>query len=809
MKMTLWQDFRYAARSLHRHTVLSLTVLATLTLGIGVNAAVFTLINADALRPHVNKDPDSFLRVHAAYTKDPTHPGYPGKVTLEDYLAFKGDARSCDLAALAQFDAQLGQSDPVRVRALLVTSNFFSVYGLERPLLGRLLQPADYPGASPVVVLSEELWRNRFGADTQIVGKVIHFNDQPLTIIGIAPMPFAGRISRANAWVPYTLQPYLQPDANLLKPSDADWLTVVGRLKPGFSRPEASAELTVVASQQDRIHPKRKTTITVTDGSWFQEPDHHDLALWVIPLIIGTLTLVTLVACANVITLLLSRATARQQEIAVRLALGAGRMRLIRMLLTETLLLAFASGLASFYLVYQLPPVVYRFINAQPADFPLDPDWRVFWYLSGVTLLAGVFSGLTPALMSLKFDVSEALKGRQSLFGRTQGKARLRGLLIGAQVAISFVLLSGAGLFLRTYQQMVKLDPGFESRQVLASLMLTKGQGPARRSWAAFHRTLAQRVGALPGVQSVAFASALPFAIRETIEVQYSNRPAHEVLTNEVSPEFFDTFGIPIVLGRAFERSDKPVGEGTAPVVVSQELVRQFWGRENPLGKTLRTSDDDVLEVVGVARDTSAQRIGAPDRPLIYQSWNPDARPYTPLVRFVGNPGTLSRAVTAWFGEMAPGASIATGTIQSYMDEPLGLLWSLQILIGILGAIALALSVIGIYGVVTFAVSRRTKELGIRIALGAQKRDIFRSVLGNGARPIVVGLLAGLLLALAVSPVLARVFQVARSSFPVNVRDPLAYAGVAVLLAVAALAGMLSPARRATQVDPLVALRYE
>jgi len=244
-------------------------------------------------------------------------------------------------------------------------------------------------------------------------------------------------------------------------------------------------------------------------------------------------------------------------------------------------------------------------------------------------------------------------------------------------------------------------------------------------------------------------------------------------------------------------------------VVVSQELVQQFWGRENPLGKTLRTSDDDVLEVVGVARDTSAQRIGTPDRPLIYQSWNPDARPYTPLVRFVGDPGTLSRAVTASFGEMAPGASIATGTIQSYMDEPLGLLWSLQILIGILGAIALALSVIGIYGVVTFAVSRRTKELGIRIALGAQKRDIFRSVLGNGARPIVVGLLAGLLLALAVSPVLARVFQVARSSFPVNVRDPLAYAGVAVLLAVAALAGMLSPARRATKVDPLVALRDE
>ncbi len=229
----IWQDLRYAARSLRRHSVLSVTVLCTLTLGIGLNTAVFTLINADTLRPHVEKDPDSFLRVHAAYTKEPTHPGYPGKVTLDDYLAFAGNARSCDLSAVAQFDAQLGQGDPARVRALLVTSNFFFVYGLERPLLGRLLQPADYSAASPVVVLSEELWRNRFGADPQILGKVIHFNDQPLTIVGVTPTPFAGRISRANAWLPYTLQPYLQPDENLLKSGDADWLTVVGRLKRG------------------------------------------------------------------------------------------------------------------------------------------------------------------------------------------------------------------------------------------------------------------------------------------------------------------------------------------------------------------------------------------------------------------------------------------------------------------------------------------------------------------------------------------------------------------------------------------------
>jgi predicted permease len=803
-----WLDLRYAVRSLRKHALLSSAVFVTLTLGIGLNTAVFTLINADDLRPPVDKDPDSFLRVHAAYTKDPANPGFPHKLTLQDYLAFRDNARSCDLAGSAQFSAQLGEDDAANVRGWLVTCNSLSVYGVERPMLGRLLQPEDCSAPNPIIILSEDLWRSGFGADPQIVGKVVHLDDQPVTVIGVIAAPF-GRKFGVKAWLPYTLATYLKFEE--LEMADAASVRVTGRLKPGFSRQDVSAELGLIASQQDSLHPGRRTAVTVTDGSWFQEPEHHELARWLIPLIIGTLTLGTLIACMNVITLLLSRASARQQEIAVRLALGAGRMRLIRMLLTETLLLASAAGLTSLYLAYRLPPILYRFMAGQSDGLSLEPDWRVFWYVAGITLLAGGLSGLTPALMSLKFDLSEALNGRQRLFGSNSGRGRLREAMVGAQIAISFLLLAGAGIFLRTYQQAANLDARFETRQVLAAPMqrLIKDQVPAPRSWSGFHRTLAQRIGALPGVQSIAYASALPFDVRERIEVQQAGQPAREVATYAVSPEFFATCGIPVVRGRALTRTDSTAGNAVSHVVVSQELVREFWGGENPLGRTLRTPDGDLLEVVGVARDTRAQRLGEPDKPLIYQPWKPDSRPYVPLVRFVGDPATLSRAIAAACREMVPGASVHTGTIQSWMDGQLDPLWSLEVFVGTLGALVLALAVIGIYGVVSFAVSRRIRELGIRIALGAQKKDILLTVFGYGVRPVVAGLLAGILLALVVSPVVARLFQLARAPFTVDTLNTLAYAGAAVLVAVVALAAMLGPARRATKVDPMVALRYE
>src|SRR5262245_36939857 len=459
----LWEDLRFSVRSLRKHALLSTVVIATLTLGVGFSAGIFTLINAIYLRAKVDRDHDSFAEVYSVYTNDPTRPGRPGRTTLEDYLAFRDRAKSLGkLAAHAGVEAPLGNDDPAETRAQLVTSNFFSLYDLERPLMGRLLEPEDCSEARPVVVLSDRLWRDRFASDPQIIGKVIHFNSQPVTVVGVAP-GFAGGGNRAKAWFPYTLESYLKLGANLLKPGEAAWLNVEGRLNPGFSHEEAGVELRLLASQQDRLHPGRNSAHIVTDGSWVQNPGLRNRMIWIVALIMGVLTILVLIICTNVTTLLLARAAARRQEIAVRLALGAGRMRLVRMLMTEILLLASVAGLASLYFTYHLPGALMIWISGGAPDLSIDfslaPDWRVFGYLMLVTLFAATLAGLAPTFQSLKVNLSDSLKGRQSTPG---GGSWLRGTLIGAQVALSFVLLFGPWADVLNIEKIFGPNPGFE-----------------------------------------------------------------------------------------------------------------------------------------------------------------------------------------------------------------------------------------------------------------------------------------------------------------------------------------------------------
>src|SRR6266545_639220 len=819
----LWRDLRYAARNLRKHALLSTVVIATLTLGIGISAGVFTLINAIAFRAPVDKDYDTFIRIYSAYTKDPARPGLaPGAATLEDYLAFRDRAKSLGaVAGWAQFFAPLGQDDTSETRALFVTDNFFALYDPEQPLLGRLLQPADFAAANPVIVLSERIWRDRFAADSQIVGKVAHFNGQPVTIVGVAPT-FAGQIEGADAWVPYTLQTYLHGGDDLLRPGEDGWLTVEGRLQPGFTRRQVATELALLAGQQDSLHPGRKTTLTVTDGSIFERPESRASAVWLFPIMVGLLNFIVLLACANVATLLLSRADARQQEIAVRLALGAGRLRLFRMLLMEPLLLAAAAGLASLYFAYRLPGVLVAWLGDpqyhQTADFSLRPDWRVFAYLALITLFAGALAGLAPALQSLKVNLSESLKGRQPLFGAATGGTRLRGFLVGAQVALSLVLLVGAVLSVRAYRRMSAADPGYDTRQVILARVKARSKVWEQRSRSGFKptpaqrllaaRLLAQRLEALPGVQSVAYTNWRPLFNTATFDVQVSGQPMRRVVMSEVSAGFFTTMGIPIVSGRELRESDPHCGTGNCPVVVSEELARRFWPGVSPLGMELRYPRGARFEVVGVSRDVSTQRLGGRDGPTLYLPLAPIDSPFLfPLVRFTGDRAAMAQSIASAIRELSPELSIEARTIQSRMDEVLGVFRRLETLVSLLGAIAVALAVIGIYGVVSFAVSRRTKEMGIRIALGAQKRDIYVAVLGAGARPVVLGLLVGLSLAWTGAAAQTRAMQDAPVAM--NTLDPLTFAVAALLMAAVALAAMLGPARRATRVDPIQALREE
>jgi predicted permease len=805
------QDLRFAVRSLRKHARLSIAVIVTLILGIGISTGIFTYYNADVLRARVDKEFDSFAQVYTAYTTDPLRPGQPGDTTLEDYLAFRDQAKSLGkLAAYGDFVAPLGQDDPVSVPSLLVSANFFMLYDLEKPLMGRLLQPEDCSGASPVVVLSEWLWRNRFAADPAIVGKLVHCNGQPVTVVGVAPK-FVG-MNGARAWFPYTLETYLKAGDKLLRPGEVAWLRVAGRLNPGFSHRDAAAELRLIASQQNQLHPGRMTTLTVTDGSAIQHPvgtNREDSRL-VFTVLVGALIFIVLIVCVNVTTLLLARAAARRQEIAVRLALGAGRLRLIRMLLTETFLLATLAGLASFYLAYHLPDLLMRWLRpANELDtwpWSLAPDWRVFVFLTLVTLLAAIMAGLQPALQSLKVNLSEMLKGRQSSLGGGRG-SKLYGLLIGAQIALSFFLLYGAGLFVSAAQQGAGFEPGFETRQVLWAELLMRSRATEQRNWGALHRALTERLAALPEVQSVAYSNR-SFKDLWVTDVQLPGQRLRPVEINPVSSNYFTTLGIPILSGRALRESDLPSGQGVCSVVVSQQLVRAFWPDENPLGQTLRDSAGNVFEVVGVARDISSRRLGGLDDPTIYLPANLNGNsPAQPFVRFSGDQAALARFVTAAALELAPELSAEVGTIQSVRQERLELLRRYTQLIVLLCAIAVILAVIGIYGVVAFAVTQRTRELGIRLALGAQKKDIYHAVLGASGRPVAIGLLIGLVVTVTTFSALAPLSR--NVGFTLNASDPIAYALTAILLAGVALLAMLIPARRATKIDPMNALRQE
>jgi predicted permease len=570
----------------------------------------------------------------------------------------------------------------------------------------------------------------------------------------------------------------------------------------------------LLANQQDRLHQGRTTSVTVTDGSMIQEPEHRDAMMLVFAVILGSLIIFVLIVCVNVMTLLLARAAARRQEIAVRLALGAGRVRLIRMLLAETFLLAASAGLASFYLAWRIPEVLARWLTRPGGEtiYSLAPDWRVFGYLALVTLLAGAMAGLTPALQSLKVNLSEMIKGRQSMPGGGKG-SWLYGLLIGAQVALSFFLLCGAGLFVSVAQKAASFDPGFETRQALEAGLYVQRTGMEPRDWDDLYRALTDRITAMPGVQSVAYSYRFLFSRGSWVDdVQTPGQPLRQAEINSVSSNYFATLGIPIVSGRAISENDPPCEKATGrticAVVISQRLAREFWPGANPLGQTLRTPQGYTFEIVGVARDVSSVKMGGLDGPLIYPplSLNSSYPPH-PIVRFSGDGAALARAIAAAVRELAPELVVEVETIESTREERTKDIWRQTRLVVVLSAMALILAVIGIYGVVAFAVSRRTKEMSIRIALGAGSKDVYRAVLGASGRPIAIGLSIGLAMSVAtwsaVAPLLRDV------EFIVNVLDPIIYAMTAILLVGAALAAMLGPARRATRVDPMMVLRNE
>ena len=808
----LLQDVRFAFRLIQRSPLLSSAVVLTLALGIGLDTAVFTAVNGMILRARVEKDPDTFVQLVHQYSGKFEEPwGHTFSATIDNYRAYQAHTHSLDkLAVWTSVHATMGDSASADLD-LLVSCNFFSLYGLERPKIGRLFRDDECstPGSAPVVVISEEMWRRRFAADPQVIGKVIFLNRRPFTVVGVTPAHFSGLL-KSGLWIPWTMQPFFGGD-DLYRHSNVPWLVVEGRLKPGYSKSAAQAELNVIATQQDRLQPGRKTTVLLTNGSFAQNPAERWNTFWIVLLWLGTVTLVLLMVCTNVTTLLLSRAAARRQEIAIRLSLGAGRIRLVRMLLTESLILATAAGLISAYLAYYVPGVVASLIPDAP-NYPVRPDLTVFAYLAGVTLLAAAFSGIAPVTESWKLDLSSSLKGHESLHGSGTRKWRFRDLLVAAQVALSTVLLVVTGLVARVQYSMSSTEPGFETRQVLLVPLSVRVPPYTPDSAWSFYRNLEQRVRALPGVQSAAYSDHAPFwgddegpdAAEEVRLPGQARGSGRRAALNTVSTGYFDTLRIRIMRGRPFRPSDITAEKAAPVAIVSEALARTLWPHDDPVGKVIEQGPREKLQVVGVARDTRSASYGAAaDGPVVYRLQDPRSFGGPLLVRFQGDAAAIQRAFANTVRDLDRQAIGVPRTLRSMVDDMVSRFWVLIQLVLILGILAVFLAVLGIYGVVTFAVSRRTRELGIRMALGATRRDIVRLVFTSAMRPVLEGLLAGLLLSLGGSLVLSRVLFGARSW------DPVVYLTVSVVLAASALAAMCGPVLRAAGSEPMQALRQD
>jgi predicted permease len=792
-------DVRLGVRTLSRGPLLAAAVVLTLTFGIGLNASLFTFLNALLFRAEVSKEPASFLHVATAYR---IH-GQDSKVSavsLGDYEAYRGAAAgAAELAAFASSRAWLGQDESEVVAANMVTCNYFAVFGMAAPKVGRFFHSGECGAGEPVVLLSDVIWRDRFGSDTQILGRVVHLNRQPFTVVGIVPVALTPRRFEA-VWIPLSAQPLVEPQRDHLGDRSAPWLALAGRLGPGISRAQVQAALRVAAVQQDRLHPGRTTRLDVTDGSVASRDGAR--LYWNLAFLMGAATLVLLAVCANVAMLRLSRADSRRREMAIRLSLGAGRTRLLRMLLTESLLLSAAAGALSLWIVYHVPEVIYRLLTGFPAPYSMAPDWVAFAWLAAVTTVTGVVAGLAPAAEALKVDLTSSMKGGSGAFA-AGGRSRTRNSLVAVQAAISLVLLVLAGTVVEANRKFVPIDPSLDTRHL--SMTWLPQHGYTRERAVSFYRGLNERLRAMPGVISTAFADEAVQGDIDFVTLPGKNSPRLPVSRRMVSPDYFQTLGLPILAGRGFLSADEQAEAGPV-AVVSRRLAAVMWPGQHAIGKTLLDIDGGVVEVVGVTGDLAASFYNSADTQL-YRPLPPTLRGAQLVVRFHGEARPVAGAIANLARDLDDKMVPATYTFQAFFERQTKGLVTLVRIATALGVATLLLSIAGVSGVVSYAVNRRTRELGVRTACGATGADLFRLVILSGAKPVALGLAVGACFAIGASFGLSDIFR--RASVRMEPADPIVFGASALLLLAAALVAMFGPARRAATADPVQALRQE
>ena len=804
----LLHDIRYAWRMLAKNPGFAALAILTLALGIAANTTIFSWINATILDPipGITDTSDLVTVMRGERSEHPTPPfSYPDYVDLRERSA----AFSGLLAYHDDFVSLTGTAKPERVYGALISANYFEVLGV-KPILGSVFLPAEEekPGRTPSVIISYGLWQRHFGGDPSIVGKPIQLNRQLCTVVGVAPQDFQGCKSglRTDLWAPLVYR------GDQVNERGSYWLNVLGRLKPGVDRRQAEVELDMqmrrIAEQYPESH---RGPNQITLDPLYRSPFGANVYLYKsLPMLLALATVLLLLACANVANLLLVHSVARRREIAIRLSLGAGRFRLIRQLLVESLILALAGGSIAMLLTLWTAGSFASFFP--PADLPLTlngrADHSVLLAAFAITLLTAVIFGTLPALRVSKLAPVEVLKDESGSVSSGPHKSRLASALVTAQISLSLLLLICAGLFVRTLQIAQAQDPGFNPERVLLASYDLQPAGYSREQGIAFDRDLLSRLQALPGVESATLAdfSPLSFTIHTNI-VQVDGyvpqlRESMEISRANVGPDYFRTMRTSIVAGREFSPQDSQESQPVA--IVNQAFVDRYWPGRDPVGKRINTYGR-WFTVIGVAQNAKYRRLVYPDEPVIYL---PLYQAYYGLViihaRVSGDPRAFAGAVEKTVHGLNPELPLFNvTTLRSSMQ--LGSIFErlAGTFAGAFGLLALLIAAVGIFGVVDYTTRQRTREIGVRMALGARPADVLGMVLTQGLKLTLTGLCLGLALSLALTRFIRSML------FGVTEMDGLTIVTVSILLCAVTLAACYLPARRAAKVNPITALRYE
>jgi len=804
------RDVRFALRSLRRSPAFTLVAVFCLALGIGANAAIFSVVNAVLLRPLPYTEPDRLVGVNEKLST-----GGQGSVSVANFrdwrelgTGFEALAAWQSLSLNFQGTAEQATAEPERIQAVAATANLFSVLGA-RPLRGRTFAEGDdAPGREPVALVSEKLWRTRFGGDPALIGRALRLDGTAYTVIGVMPasFDFPANGTGTDAWTLYTL-PSQQGRAR-----GSHFLSVVGRLRNGVSMQQALVQLQEVAARLEREFPQeqagRSVLVTPLRDTVVGRSRRALLIL------LGSVALVLLIACANVANLLLARAAVRRREVAIRLALGASRTRLVRQFLVESLVLALAGAVFGALLArWSLSLLGPLAESALPISGGIPLDGRVFGFLLLASLISGLAFGIVPALQASKEDVRDTLSDAGAKTTSSGRQQRFRNALVVLEIALSLVLLIGAGLLMRGFVNLSGTAPGLVAENVLTAHVAIPAAQLDGSALKIFHPLL-ESLRRIPGVRSAAVVSMLPIQDAWTngsylVEGRPAPPPGKDFIAEYrvASPQFFSSLGIPILRGRDFTEGDG--GVGVRRLIVNEALARQQFPGENPVGRQLRLDREAPHTIVGVVGGVRQAGLDTPPLPEIYfpyvqigsDRWLGDA---TLVIRTAVPPASLASAVRQAVRSIDPGLPIyKVQTMEEVIGRSLSDRWLNLWLLGIFAGIALVLSAAGLYGVISYLVAQRTREIGVRIALGAQTRDVIRMVMEQGAKLTAAGVALGLLGALAFTRVLASLL------YGVSARDPLTFASIAALLAAVALLATWLPARRAARVDPMVAIRKE